>query len=161
MQSNGMRVIAGIAVVAVAVVLLIVLKDDGGDGDSGNTGKATAGQTQSPKDGGPSSDDGSSTDDGTSSDDGTSAQDAVPTIVVKGGEPLGGVRDLTYKAGDRIRFQVESDVGDEIHVHGYDLTKDVEAGGSVRFDFPADIEGVFEAELEGRGVQIVELTVNP
>lgn len=155
MQSNGMRVIAGIAVVAAAAVLLIVLKDDGGDGDSGNTGNATAGQTQSPKDGGPSSDDGSS------ADDGTSAQDAVPTIVVENGEPVGGVRDLTYKAGDRIRFEVESDVGDEIHIHGYDLTKDVEAGGSVRFDFPADIEGVFEAELEGRGVQIVELTVNP
>lgn len=148
MQSNGMRVVAGIAVVAVAVVLLIVLKDDGGDGGSGNGGNATVGQTQSSKDDG-------------SSGNGPSAQDAVPTVVVKGGEPVGGVRDLTYKEGDRIRFKVESDVGDEIHVHGYDLMKDVEAGGSVQFDFPADIEGVFEAELEGRGVQILELTVNP
>lgn len=147
MQSNGMRVVAGIAVVAVAVVLLIVLKDDGGDGDSGNTGKAPAGKMQSKGDG--------------AAGNGSSAQDAVPTVVVKGGEPVGGVRDLTYKAGDRIRFEVESDVGDEIHVHGYDLMKEVKAGGSVRFDFEAEIEGVFEAELENRGVQIVELTVNP
>ena len=43
-----------------------------------------------------------------------------------------------------------SDVADEIHVHGYDLKKDVPAGGSVRFSFPASIEGVFEIELEGR-----------
>jgi hypothetical protein len=39
--------------------------------------------------------------------------------------------------------------------------KDVEAGGSVSFDFPATLEGVFEAELEDRGEQILELTVNP
>ena len=36
-----------------------------------------------------------------------------------------------------------------------------EAGGTVTFAFPATIEGIFEAELEDRGEQIVELTVNP
>jgi len=46
-------------------------------------------------------------------------------------------------------------------VHGYDLKKDVPAGGTVRFSFPARIEGVFEAELEGRKEQIAQLTVNP
>ena len=56
---------------------------------------------------------------------------------------------------------MDSDVSDEVHVHGYDIMKDVEAGGSVSFDFPATIEGVFEAELEGRKEQILELTVNP
>jgi hypothetical protein len=85
----------------------------------------------------------------------------VPTIVVKNGKPVGGIRQLTYVKGDQIRFKVESDVSDEIHVHGYDVMKDVEAGGSVSFDFPATIEGGFEAELEGRGEQIIELTVNP
>lgn len=142
MNSNVMRVVAGIAVVAVAVVLLIVLKDDGSDGGSDSAGGATTGREQ-PTGGGPST------------------QNALPTIVVKGGKPVGGVRDLTYEEGDQIRFKVESDVSDEIHVHGYDIAKDVEAGGSVQFDFPADIEGVFEAELESRGEQILELTVNP
>jgi hypothetical protein len=85
----------------------------------------------------------------------------VPTIVVKNGKPVGGIRQLTYTKGDQIRFKVESDVSDEIHVHGYDVMKDVEAGGAVSFDFPATIEGGFEAELEGRGEQIIELTVNP
>lgn len=85
----------------------------------------------------------------------------VPTIVVKNGKPVGGIRQLTYEKGDQIRFKVESDVSDEIHVHGYDIMKDVEAGGSASFDFPATIEGGFEAELEGRGEQIIELTVNP
>ena len=73
----------------------------------------------------------------------------------------GGVQKLEYKKGDRIQFTVTSDVADEIHVHGYDLKKDVPAGGTVRFSFPASIEGVFEAELEGRKEQIAQLTVNP
>ncbi len=98
------------------------------------------------------------------SDESTSTSDAggkVPVIVVEHGKPVGGVKDLTYNAGERVRFEVRSDVSDEIHVHGYDLAKDVEAGSSVRFDFPATLEGVFEAELEGRKEQIAELTVNP
>ena len=63
--------------------------------------------------------------------------------------------------GRTVRFKVDSDVADEVHFHGYDVMKDVKAGGSVTFDFPATIEGVFEAELEGRKEQILELTVNP
>lgn len=91
----------------------------------------------------------------------SNANGRVPTIVVENGKPVGGIRSLTYNKGDRIRFKVDSDVSDEVHVHGYDIMKDVKAGGSVSFDFPATIEGVFEAELEGRKEQIIELTVNP
>jgi hypothetical protein len=98
-------------------------------------------------------------------DSGTSkssnASGKVPTIVVKNGKPVGGIRDLTYNKGERIHFVVDSDVSDEVHVHGYDIMKDVKAGGSVSFDFPASLEGVFEAELEGRKEQIIQLTVNP
>ena len=86
---------------------------------------------------------------------------SVPTIEVRDGEPVGGIADLEYNAGEQVRFRVHSDAAEEIHVHGYDLMKDVPAGGTVEFDFPADIEGIFEAELEGLGVQIIELRVNP
>jgi hypothetical protein len=48
-----------------------------------------------------------------------------------------------------------------VHVHGYDVSRDVPAGGSVRFGFPARPEGIFEVELEGRHVQIAELRVTP
>ncbi|HEX7059185.1 MAG TPA: hypothetical protein VF176_04970 [Solirubrobacterales bacterium] len=91
----------------------------------------------------------------------TTKSPTIPTIVIRNGKPVGGVRELSYTRGDRIRFRIDSDVGDEIHVHGYDLMKDVKAGGSVSFDFTADIEGIFEAELEDRGEQIAELRVNP
>jgi len=82
-------------------------------------------------------------------------------IVVRNGEPVGGMQELEYSAGDEVAFSVRSDVADEIHVHGYDLSKDVKAGGSVSFSFPAEIEGIFEIELEQRGTQIAELRVNP
>jgi major membrane immunogen (membrane-anchored lipoprotein) len=85
----------------------------------------------------------------------------VTTIVIKHGKPVGGIADLTYNEGEQVRFKVDSDVSDEVHMHGYDIMKDVKAGGSVSFDFPATIEGVFEAELEDRKEQILELTVNP
>lgn len=85
----------------------------------------------------------------------------VPTIVVRNGEPVGGIEELEYDAGEEIRFEVSSDVAEEIHVHGYDLIEDVPAGGTASFDFPAEIEGIFEVELEGLGEQIAELRVNP
>ncbi len=46
-------------------------------------------------------------------------------------------------------------------MHGYDLKKDVTAGGSVEFDFKATIEGRFEVELENAGTQIAMLEVDP
>ncbi|HEV2727692.1 MAG TPA: hypothetical protein VGV34_05315, partial [Solirubrobacterales bacterium] len=76
-------------------------------------------------------------------------------------EAVGGVQELEFSAGEDIRFRVTSDKAEEIHVHGYDISQDVPAGGTVEFDFPAELEGIYEAELEELGVQIVELRINP
>lgn len=87
----------------------------------------------------------------------------LQTIVIdKAGHPVGGIRHLTYNKGERILFKVEVPFAGEVHLHGYDVMKDVKSGGgSVTYDLPASIEGVFEAELENRKEQILELTVNP
>jgi copper(I)-binding protein len=82
-------------------------------------------------------------------------------VVVKNAKPVGGIQHLTYNKGDQIRLVVKSDVADEIHIHGYDLMKDVKAGGQVEFDFPAKIDGKFEIELESRKQQIADLAVSP
>ncbi len=60
----------------------------------------------------------------------SSAAKGVPLVVVEDGEPQGGIKELTYNSGEPIRFRVESDVADEVHFHGYDVGKDVEAGGA-------------------------------
>jgi hypothetical protein len=86
----------------------------------------------------------------------------ITTIVVdQNGKPVGGIAEISLNEGEEARFKVESAVADEVHMHGYDIAKDVSAGGTVTFDFPATLEGVFEAELESRKEQILELRVNP
>lgn len=86
---------------------------------------------------------------------------AIETIVVRDGEPVGGVAELEYDAGEQVRFRVSSDQADEVHVHGYDVGEEIPAGGTVTLAFPADIEGIFEVELHGSEKQIAELRVNP
>jgi plastocyanin len=86
---------------------------------------------------------------------------SVAHVTVKGGKPVGGIKKITVKKGDTVRFVVTSDVGDEIHVHTYDFHKEVTPGGTVSFSFPAKIDGVFVIELEKRAQQIISLEVQP
>lgn len=146
MQSRTARALVAVAALVAVVVLFVVLAggDDDGSGD-GTTTTQTATKTQAT----------------TTTTTKTTTVPAAEEIVVRDGKPVGGVQDLDFNSGDQIRFVVRSDVADEVHVHGYDKSEDVPANGSVRFTFPASIEGVFEVELEGRGVQIAELRVSP
>jgi copper(I)-binding protein len=94
----------------------------------------------------------------------TTTEAETPTIVgitVVDGQPKGGIVRQTVNKDDQVVLVVDSDVADEIHLHGYDVSRDVEAGGTVRLPFKATIPGRFEAELESRGVQIADITVEP
>ncbi|MEA2249578.1 MAG: hypothetical protein QOH46_4107 [Solirubrobacteraceae bacterium] len=137
------------------------------DSATGTTDDSATGTTDGSGSGTGTTDDsgGGTTTDGSGSETGSTpaapAQPAVRTIRVVNGQPQGGVKTLSYKKGDPIRFKVRSDVADEIHVHGYDLKKDVTAGGTVEFSFTASIEGRFEVELEHAGTQIAVVEVTP
>ena len=135
----------GTLIVVVAVVLFVVLKDD-------DAGKSASEKVDT---------DATAPAQTTNTADDTVTKTGITTIVIKNGEPVGGIADITVNEGERVRFKVDSDVSDEVHLHGYDIGKDVEAGGSVSFAFPATLEGVFEAELESGKEQILELRVNP
>lgn len=82
-------------------------------------------------------------------------------ILVRDGSPVGGVRRLEYEKGERVRFSVRSDTADEVHVHGFDITKELPANRTVQFEFPADFEGVFDVELHHGNVEIAELRIRP
>ncbi|MGH2847212.1 MAG: hypothetical protein ACRDL0_14520 [Thermoleophilaceae bacterium] len=82
-------------------------------------------------------------------------------IRVRGGAPVGGEAEVSVEKGETIRLAVRSDVADEVHVHGYDLSRPVGPGAPVRLSFTADIEGIFEVELEERAVPIAQLEVTP
>jgi len=143
MQSRAIGAVVAIALVIAAVVLFVVLRDDAGD-DAATTATTTTTQAEKQE------------------KKRSKPEETKPTtIVVKGGQPVGGIQDLEFTSGEEIQFQVRSDVAEEIHVHGYDVIEEVAPGKDVEFDFPAEIEGGFEVELEGAHVQIAELTVRP
>lgn len=73
----------------------------------------------------------------------------------------GEVRTIDVRRGDRVRFVVRSPEADEAHVHGYDLLKQVPAGGSARFSFEAEFDRQYEIELEDSEEQIGTLVVRP
>jgi hypothetical protein len=73
----------------------------------------------------------------------------------------GRVEELRVDQGEAVRFRARSDEAEEIHVHGYDLTKDVEAGQTVTMSFKADLTGIFEIEFEHAGEEIAQLRVDP
>ena len=91
-----------------------------------------------------------------------STKDAGPTtVVVQNAQPVGGVKDVTFKKGGTVDLTVKSDTADEVHFHGYDVHKDVDKGGSVHFSFPASIEGKFIVELEDHKQTLANVTVAP
>jgi hypothetical protein len=55
-------------------------------------------------------------------------------------------RKVEVATGDPVHISVTSDHADEVHVHGYDIEKEVSADGTVTIDFTADIPGQFEVE---------------
>ena len=100
--------------------------------------------------------------------DSSSATTGLTKITFKDGAPVGGVRDIEVAQGDHVRLDVTPDVPAEVHVHGYELEKDVKPGQTAKFDFPATAEGEFEIEVhhlvngeEQTGVQVAELKVTP
>ncbi|HEV2790222.1 MAG TPA: hypothetical protein VGV69_02860 [Solirubrobacterales bacterium] len=143
----------GVALVVVAVVLLIVLSSGESDNDEPIVDTTTSTQATG---------DGKGGGEKPGEEPAPPPQPKVPTIVVDAeGMPVGGVAELTFEQGDTVRFKVKSAVADHVHVHGYDLMKDVGPGSTVSFDFPAELEGIYEAELEDRAEPIAELRVEP
>ena len=82
-------------------------------------------------------------------------------IEVQDGAVKGGIAEIDVRKGERVRIAVKSDVTDHVHVHGYDLMKDVSPGRRASFSFTATVEGRFEVELEERAMQIARIEVSP
>jgi hypothetical protein len=146
--SGGQRVALIAAAVAVGIVAFLVLRpgddDDAppptpvsdGEQEEGDGGTEPAGSETEPK-------------------------PEVTRIEVEGGAPVGGVERIEVDQGEEVRLVVTADAPAQVHVHGYELLKDVAPGQPARFGFPAELDGGFEVELEGTHVQIAELRVSP
>jgi hypothetical protein len=93
----------------------------------------------------------------------TETPTATPKPTVDPGPVLTGskVVKLRYDKGETVRFRVKAPEDEEVHIHGYDISKDVKAGKTTPISFKATIDGIFEIEFEHSATQIAELRVDP
>jgi len=153
MNSSSKKTIVGAILVVIALGLFLIIKpDDSNNTDPGGrepsavtTGTSEATPTDLEEKGQPT----------------PSREPRGLLVEVKNGQPVGGVQKLDVTEGDDVRFTVKSDVDEEVHAHGFDVSKPVGPGEPARFDFEAGFTGIFEVELENSAVPIIELQVNP
>ena len=89
------------------------------------------------------------------------AQAKVITIDVVKGVPEGGIQRPTIDKGDKVVLLVRTDSGEAVHLHGYNIEKDVVPGKPVRLPFTANIAGRFEVELHPTDALLAVLEVKP
>jgi FtsP/CotA-like multicopper oxidase with cupredoxin domain len=148
MSRNQRLSFLGVAAVIAVVAIVIFAAGGGSDEDAGTpAAQETSTPTATP-----------------SADGGESTPTPTPTATPKPQPPLlraGKVTDLRVTQGETVRFRIRNDGPDHVHVHGYDLMKDLEPGQTATMSFKATITGIFEIELEDAGEQIAELRVDP
>jgi hypothetical protein len=123
-----MRMSRRVAVVAAVLAALLVA----GCGSADDNGSAGSGSTPA---------------EATSSSPSSSSSGSDVEVTIAGGKVTPDPsRKVEVATGDPVHISVTSDHADEVHVHGYDIEKEVSAGGTVTIDFTADIPGQFEVE---------------
>jgi len=79
-----------------------------------------------------------------------------PPLLRAGKEPT-----LSFDQGDTVRFRVRHGDAEEVHIHGYDIKKELAANETADVSFEASISGIFEIELEHSGTPLGRLKVEP
>ena len=69
--------------------------------------------------------------------------------------------EVTVYEGDQVKLQITSDRPIEFHLHGYDLTEEVEPGETADLSFEATDTGRFGIEDHNTGAVIGMLLVQP
>jgi FtsP/CotA-like multicopper oxidase with cupredoxin domain len=74
----------------------------------------------------------------------------------------GTKKTVQAKQGERVRFRIRSPEPEEMHLHGYDIYRDLPAGETVTvtLDDP-QLTGIYEIELHNSGEEIGSLRVEP
>jgi hypothetical protein len=148
-MSRGQRLSFLVVAVVIAIVAIVVLADSSEDPSgtpSATTATPTSTATAEPPEAEPAE-----------TETPTPEPTPEPPPLLTGGK----VTKLEAKQGDTVRFRVRSPVAEEVHVHTYDVMKDLEPNKTATVSFKATITGIFEIEFEHAGEQIAELRVDP
>jgi heme/copper-type cytochrome/quinol oxidase subunit 2 len=96
-----------------------------------------------------------------------SAAEEVPTrgagqridVRATGGAVTGDTGRVPVAVGTAVTLVVTSDAADEVHVHGYDLQRELVPGTPAELAFDATLPGVFEVELHETETVLLTLQV--
>jgi hypothetical protein len=80
-------------------------------------------------------------------------------VGIAGGAVRGDTGRVSVDVGSAVTLVVTSDVADEVHVHGYDVTTELAEGTPAQLTFEATLMGVFEVELHEAGTVLLTLQV--
>jgi hypothetical protein len=69
--------------------------------------------------------------------------------------------EIPIGEGDNVTLQIKADRQLNLHLHGYDIEKEVKPGEAATLSFDADKTGRFEIEAEGTGTKLGALVVKP
>ena len=161
-MSRNQRIALVAAAVVVAVLAFVIAQPADDDEDGGERATTTPAQTET---GG--ADDGAATEPAeTEEPPPPPPEPEVTRIQIRGGSVVGGPRDIEVERGDTVRIVVAADAADEIHLHGYDITRNAAPGQPARFRFKANAEGAFEIESHvaadaGKDPLVARLVVEP
>jgi len=89
------------------------------------------------------------------------AQAHLITIHVVKGVPQGGIQRPTVDKGEKVVLVVDTDSGEAVHLHGYNIEKEIVPGKPVRLPFTATIPGRFELELHPTDALLAVIEVKP
>ena len=145
-MSRNQRIGLIVAALAVAVVAFVIASSGGNSDDDEQAAQTTTTQTEAEPPPPP--------------------EPEVTRIQIRDGAVVGGSKRIEIPTGDQARIVIVSDAPDELHLHGYDITEEAGPGQPARFQFKADLEGVFEleshtAEDAGMDPLVAELVVQP
>jgi FtsP/CotA-like multicopper oxidase with cupredoxin domain len=165
-MTRNQRIALVVAAVAVAVLAFVIVQpgDDEGGGERAANTPAQTETGGTGQDG--TADGGAEAPPETEEEPPPPPEPEVTRIQMRGGEVVNGARDIEVTQGDTVRIVVTSDAPDEIHLHGYDITRNPAPGRPARFQFTADAEGAFEIESHvaadaGKDPLVARLVVEP
>ena len=82
-------------------------------------------------------------------------------FVIAGGKLVSGPTTMSVTQGRSVTIQIQSDVDDELHLHGYDLSLPVSGRTMAELNFEAKRSGRFPLELHESRLELGALEVQP
>jgi hypothetical protein len=86
-------------------------------------------------------------------------RDRAFDVSIEGGEM--SPDEVSVNEDDNVTLRISSDKPTELHIHGYDVEREVEPGKAAELRFEADLTGRFEIEDHDSEKELGALQVRP